>query len=227
MIVSIKLKMSGSPPRLMLHVEVLPHVARILLHAARIDGVMTVRMSSTMTVGVVMTKDLTDAEMIVIAVTVEDTVMVEDTKVDVMVVAIKAAGMIIVAMAKITVGVLVVSPPRMLTLLVKSVTFMDIPPRSVGRAYGDDRGDNGDRSGEKGANFASQGVDTNWYYDIGATDHITGELNKLTTHDAYNGQDCVRTAESTCMHISHIGHSVVCTPHNSFHLNDILHVPSA
>jgi histone deacetylase 1/2 len=29
------------------------------------------------------------------------------------------------------------------------------------------------------------------------------------------------------MHISHIGHSVLCTPHNSFNLNDILHVPSA
>jgi hypothetical protein len=29
------------------------------------------------------------------------------------------------------------------------------------------------------------------------------------------------------MHISHIGHSVLCTPHNSFHLHDILHVPSA
>jgi histone deacetylase 1/2 len=29
------------------------------------------------------------------------------------------------------------------------------------------------------------------------------------------------------MHISHIGHSVLCTPHTSFNLNDILHVPSA
>ncbi|KAK1629222.1 hypothetical protein QYE76_003537 [Lolium multiflorum] len=59
-----------------------------------------------------------------------------------------------------------------------------------------DRRDNGDR-GRKDANFASHGVDTNWYYDTGATDHITGELNKLSTHDDYNGRDQVRTAEGT------------------------------
>jgi histone deacetylase 1/2 len=70
-------------------------------------------------------------------------------------------------------------------------------------------------------------VDTNWYYDTGATDHITGELKKLSTHDNYTGQDQVRTAEGTGMHISHIGHSQLRTPHASFNLNSILHVPSA
>ena len=28
------------------------------------------------------------------------------------------------------------------------------------------------------------------------------------------------------MHISHIGHSILRTPHNSFHLNNVLHVPT-
>jgi hypothetical protein len=28
-------------------------------------------------------------------------------------------------------------------------------------------------------------VDTNWYADTGAIDHIMGELEKLTTHDRY------------------------------------------
>jgi histone deacetylase 1/2 len=87
----------------------------------------------------------------------------------------------------------------------------------------DDRGNNG---GNKSANVASYGVDTNWYYDTDATDHITGELSKLTTN-TYLGQDRVRTSEGTGMHISPIGHSILHTPHNSFDLNAILHVPSA
>jgi hypothetical protein len=32
-------------------------------------------------------------------------------------------------------------------------------------------------------------VDTNWYIDSGATDHITGELEKLTVRDQYMGGD--------------------------------------
>jgi histone deacetylase 1/2 len=34
---------------------------------------------------------------------------------------------------------------------------------------------------------ASYGVDTNWYVDSGATDHVTGELEKLTIRDKYGG----------------------------------------
>jgi hypothetical protein len=33
------------------------------------------------------------------------------------------------------------------------------------------------------ATTTSYGVDTNWYADSGATDHITSELNKLAAHD--------------------------------------------
>jgi hypothetical protein len=40
--------------------------------------------------------------------------------------------------------------------------------------------DDGEEEEERGANAASYGVDTNWYSDIGATDHITSELDKLT-----------------------------------------------
>ncbi|XP_071681537.1 uncharacterized protein [Lolium perenne] len=44
---------------------------------------------------------------------------------------------------------------------------------------------------EKSASMVtnSYGVDTNWYTDTGATDHITGELEKLTTRDKYHGHD--------------------------------------
>lgn len=59
---------------------------------------------------------------------------------------------------------------------------------------------------------ASYGIDTNWYTDSGASDHITGELDKLTIRDRYTGGDQVHTASGSGMEISQIGHSVVHTP---------------
>ncbi|XP_022684204.1 uncharacterized protein LOC111257932 [Setaria italica] len=41
------------------------------------------------------------------------------------------------------------------------------------------------------------GVDTNWYADSGATNHVTGELEKLTVRDCYSGHDQVYTASGT------------------------------
>jgi hypothetical protein len=41
------------------------------------------------------------------------------------------------------------------------------------------------------ATILSYGVDTNWYIDTGATDHITGEHDKLTILDRYNGPEQV------------------------------------
>ncbi|XP_021314573.1 trihydrophobin-like [Sorghum bicolor] len=43
----------------------------------------------------------------------------------------------------------------------------------------------------------SYGVDTNWYMDTGATDHITSELDQLTIRDRYNGNDHVHTASGS------------------------------
>jgi hypothetical protein len=80
---------------------------------------------------------------------------------------------------------------------------------------------------DKIAHLASYGVDSNWYTDTCATDHITEHLQKLSTHDKYQGHDHVHTAEGNGMHISHIGHSILRTPHSSFYLNNILHVPNA
>ncbi|XP_073357797.1 uncharacterized protein [Aegilops tauschii subsp. strangulata] len=40
----------------------------------------------------------------------------------------------------------------------------------------------------------SYGVDTNWYVDSGATNHITGELEKVTMRDKYRGKDHIHTA---------------------------------
>jgi hypothetical protein len=66
-----------------------------------------------------------------------------------------------------------------------------------------------------------------WYTDTGATDHITGELDKLTMHDRYNGTDQIRTASGAGMDIKHVGNSVIHTPNRDLHLNNVLHVPQA
>ncbi|XP_066358325.1 uncharacterized protein [Miscanthus floridulus] len=44
------------------------------------------------------------------------------------------------------------------------------------------------------ATTASYGIDTNWYVDSGATDHMTSELDKLTVRDKYGGHDQVHSA---------------------------------
>lgn len=73
----------------------------------------------------------------------------------------------------------------------------------------------------------SNGVDTNWYMDSGATDHITGELEKLTIRDKYHGGDRVHAANGTSMEISHVGHSTLHSPLSKIHLRNILHVFTA
>jgi histone deacetylase 1/2 len=73
----------------------------------------------------------------------------------------------------------------------------------------------------------SYGVDTNWYIDTGATDHITGELEKLSMKNKYHGGDQIHTASGSgmdhttsgsSMDISHIGHTTIRTPHCDIHL---------
>ncbi|WVZ51721.1 hypothetical protein U9M48_002836, partial [Paspalum notatum var. saurae] len=71
------------------------------------------------------------------------------------------------------------------------------------------------------------GVDSNWYTDSGATDHITGELRKLAIHDVYHGNDHIKTANGAGMIINHIGQAIVHTPSHNLHLNNVLHVPDA
>lgn len=64
----------------------------------------------------------------------------------------------------------------------------------------------------------SYGVDTNWYVDSGATDHITNELEKVTMAEKYRGRDQVHNANGEGMEICHVGHSIVKTPHRNIHL---------
>jgi len=75
--------------------------------------------------------------------------------------------------------------------------------------------------------MTSYGVDTNWYVDSGATDHIIGELEKLLVRDKYTGGDQVHAANGSGMKIDFIGHTTLQSPTRSIHLNNILHVPKA
>jgi hypothetical protein len=45
-----------------------------------------------------------------------------------------------------------------------------------------------------GAATTSYRVDSNRYMDTNATDHVIGELEKLTVHDKYKGNNQVHTA---------------------------------
>ena len=67
----------------------------------------------------------------------------------------------------------------------------------------------------------SYNVDTNWYTDTGATDHVTGELENLTLKSKYNGGDQIHTASGSGMDISHIGHATVHTPSRDIHLRNV------
>jgi histone deacetylase 1/2 len=78
-----------------------------------------------------------------------------------------------------------------------------------------------------GQDTLQYGIDTNWYTDTGATDHITSNLEKLSIHDKYNGGDKIRTASGTGMNINHVGHATIKTPSRNLHLRNILHVPQA
>lgn len=82
---------------------------------------------------------------------------------------------------------------------------------------------------EKSAAAAIHGnnTDTNWYADTAATDHITGELDKLSVCGRYNGGEQIYTASGSGMHISHIGHTQIPTSIRALNLNDVLYVPQA
>jgi hypothetical protein len=79
---------------------------------------------------------------------------------------------------------------------------------------------------QRSAGFASSDGDNNWYTDSSATDHITGNLDKLTMHDPYVGNDQIHAANDSGMDITRIGNTIIPTSTRSLVLNNVLHVPS-
>jgi hypothetical protein len=70
-------------------------------------------------------------------------------------------------------------------------------------------------------------VDTTWYADSGAIDHITRDLEKLTTREKYLGNDQVHIASGSGMKINQAGHYVIHTPSRDLSLHNVLYVPKA
>lgn len=55
------------------------------------------------------------------------------------------------------------------------------------------------------ASNQSYSVDTNWYSDTGATDHITNDLDRLTMRERYHGNEQIRIASGPGSSILHVG----------------------
>jgi hypothetical protein len=67
---------------------------------------------------------------------------------------------------------------------------------------------------------SSSPIDPNCYLDSGVTDHITGELEALTMHEKYFGNDQIRVATGAGMDIIHVGNTVLPSMSCPLHLNN-------
>ena len=70
-------------------------------------------------------------------------------------------------------------------------------------------------------------IDTNWYPDSGASNHVTLEPANLMVKQEYFGPDQVQIGNGKGLHIKHVGSAKFCSPYNSdiMSLKNLLHVP--
>jgi hypothetical protein len=74
---------------------------------------------------------------------------------------------------------------------------------------------------------SSSPIDPNWYLNSGVTNHITGELEALTMHEKYSGNDQIQAVTCVGMYIIHVGNTVLPSISHPLHINIVLHVPHA
>jgi hypothetical protein len=65
-----------------------------------------------------------------------------------------------------------------------------------------------------------------WLLDSGASHHVTADLNNLSLHAPYTGHDDVMIRDSTTLPITHTGSVLLPTLNSSFHLQEVLCVPT-
>jgi hypothetical protein len=75
------------------------------------------------------------------------------------------------------------------------------------------------------ATTSSYQIDPNWYSDMGATDHITSDLDCLAMRERYNGKDTVQVGNGASLQIMHLGSCSINTNTHPLALNNVLHVP--
>ena len=69
-------------------------------------------------------------------------------------------------------------------------------------------------------------IDPAWYFDTGATDHMTNEAGHLQAQEPYRGRDKVRTADGSGMPITHVGQaSLLSSSSRRLRLHNVLRVP--
>jgi len=69
-------------------------------------------------------------------------------------------------------------------------------------------------------------VHNNWIMDIGASHHITQDLQQLTLAQPYPGSDQNLVGNGTGLNISHIGQTSINTSKKQLCLKNVLHVPN-
>jgi hypothetical protein len=69
-------------------------------------------------------------------------------------------------------------------------------------------------------------VDTDWYTDVDAIDHITSDLDRLAIRERYQGNEQVHVGNGSGLQITHIGHSSLNTANRPLALHNILHIPN-
>lgn len=64
-------------------------------------------------------------------------------------------------------------------------------------------------------------MDPSWYFDTGATDHVTPDLTKLQITEPYTGEDKLQVGNGNQLLITHLGSSSL----SSLHLPKVFIVP--
>lgn len=67
---------------------------------------------------------------------------------------------------------------------------------------------------------------SNWYLDSAATNHITTDVHHLDSYSPYSGLDQVTVGNGASLPIHHTGKGLLSTPHHTFQLSNVLHIPS-
>ena len=66
-------------------------------------------------------------------------------------------------------------------------------------------------------------IDSSWYVDSGAINHVTAEMNNLSLKKPYEGQEKLMIGNGKSLDITHIGHLYLPIPYaKSLHLKNIL-----
>jgi len=74
-------------------------------------------------------------------------------------------------------------------------------------------------------NLSSTGS-IDWFPNTSVNQHVTPDLATLTASEPYLVNDNLHVGDGKGLPISHLGHTKIYTPHRSFTLSNVLHIPA-